>query len=61
MVSATELLRRLIELLSISFMRVKGKASTFKKFIERHMECYLELTRHSKPVNEAKKVRDFLA
>jgi hypothetical protein len=32
----------------------------FEKFIEKHMGCYLELSRHNEPVNEAKKVRDFL-
>jgi len=33
---------------------------TFEKFIERHMEGYLELARHNEPVLESKKVRDFL-
>jgi hypothetical protein len=36
------------------------KGFTFKKFIERHMECYLELERFNEPVLETKKVRDLL-
>jgi len=37
------------------------KGFNFEKFIQKHMECYLELTRHNEPVTETKKVRDFLA
>jgi hypothetical protein len=33
---------------------------TFEKFLERHMECYLELERFNEPVLETKKVRDLL-
>jgi hypothetical protein len=33
---------------------------TFEKFLERHMDCYLELERFSEPVLETKKVRDLL-
>ena len=36
------------------------KGFSFEKFIERHMDCYLELARHNEPVLESKKVRDFL-
>jgi hypothetical protein len=31
------------------------KGFNFEKFIERHMDCYLELARHNEPVLEAKK------
>ena len=37
------------------------KGFNFEKFIQKHMECYLELARHNEPVTETKKVRDFLA
>jgi hypothetical protein len=33
---------------------------TFEKFLERHMDCYLELERFNEPVLETKKVRDLL-
>jgi len=33
---------------------------TFEKFLERHMECYLELERFNEPVLETKKIRDLL-
>ena len=33
---------------------------TFEKFVEKHMDCYLELARFNEPVLETKKVRDFL-
>jgi hypothetical protein len=36
------------------------KGFTFEKFVERHMDCYLELARFNEPVLETKKVRDFL-
>jgi hypothetical protein len=36
------------------------KGFTFEKFVEKHNECYLELSRHNEPVYEEKKVRDFL-
>jgi hypothetical protein len=36
------------------------KGFTFEKFIERHMDCFLELARFDEPVLESKKVRDFL-
>ena len=42
------------------FYEGERKGFNFEKFIERHMECYLELARHNEPVNEQKKVRDFL-
>ena len=38
----------------------KRKGFTFEKFVEKHNECYLELSRHNEPVYEEKKVRDFL-
>jgi hypothetical protein len=37
------------------------KGFTFEKFVERHMDCYLELARFNEPVLETKKVRDFLS
>jgi hypothetical protein len=33
---------------------------TFEKFLERHLDCYLELERFNEPVLETKKVRDLL-
>ena len=36
------------------------KGFTFEKFVEKHNECYLELSRHNEPVYEEKKVREFL-
>ena len=36
------------------------KGFTFEKFVERHMECFLELARFDEPILESKKVRDFL-
>jgi hypothetical protein len=33
---------------------------TFEKFVERHMDCFLELARFNEPMLESKKVRDFL-
>jgi hypothetical protein len=36
------------------------KGFMFKKFIQHHMECYLELARFNKPVLENKKVHDLL-
>jgi hypothetical protein len=36
------------------------KGFSFEKFIECHMDCYLELARHNDPVLESKNVRDFL-
>jgi hypothetical protein len=36
------------------------KGFTFKKFVERHMECFLELTRFDELILESKKVWDFL-
>jgi hypothetical protein len=36
------------------------KGFTFERFIERHMDAYLELERFDEPVLESKKVRDFL-
>jgi hypothetical protein len=36
------------------------KDFNFEKFIEKQMECYLELARYNEPVNESKKVCDFL-
>jgi hypothetical protein len=37
------------------------KGFTFKKFVERHMDCYLELARFNEPILETKKVRDLLS
>jgi hypothetical protein len=37
------------------------KGFSFEKFLERHMECYLESARYNEPVLESKKVRDFLS
>jgi len=31
---------------------------TFEEFLERHMECYLELERFNEPVLETKKIRN---
>jgi len=36
------------------------KEFTFEKFIQRHMECYLELARFNEPILENKKVRHLL-
>jgi hypothetical protein len=36
------------------------KGFTFEKFVERHMECFLELARFDEPILELKKVHDFL-
>jgi hypothetical protein len=36
------------------------KGFTFEKFIEKHNECYLELSRHDELVYKEKKVRDLL-
>jgi hypothetical protein len=36
------------------------KGFTFERFVERHMDAYLELERFDEPVLESKKVRDFL-
>jgi hypothetical protein len=33
---------------------------TFEKFVEKHNEAFLELSRYGEPVLETKKVRDFL-
>ena len=38
----------------------KRKGFTFEKFIERHMECQLELEKFDEPILETKKVRDLL-
>jgi hypothetical protein len=43
------------------FYEGERRGFNFEKFIEKHMECYLELSRHNEPVNESKKVRDFLS
>jgi len=43
------------------FYKGERKSFNFEKFVERHMECYLELAQHEEPVNESKKVQDFLA
>jgi len=43
------------------FYEGERRGFNFEKFIEYHMECYLELARHNEPVNETKNVRDFLA
>lgn len=37
------------------------KGFNFEKFIEKHNEAFLELSRYGEPVLESKKVRDFLA
>ncbi len=37
------------------------KGFAFEKFVERHMDAYLELERFNEPVLETKKVRDFLS
>jgi hypothetical protein len=37
------------------------KGFTFEKFVERHMDAYLELERFNEPVLETKKVRGFLS
>jgi hypothetical protein len=37
------------------------KGFTFERFVERHMDAYLELERFNEPMLETKKVRDFLA
>jgi hypothetical protein len=39
----------------------KKKGFTFEKFIERHVECYLELSWFDDPVLETKKVCDLLS
>jgi hypothetical protein len=36
------------------------KGFTFEKFVEKHNECYLELSCHNEPLYKEKKVRDFL-
>ncbi len=36
------------------------KSFTFETFIEKHNQCFLELSRQNEPVHEDKKVRDFL-
>ena len=36
------------------------KGFTFEKFVQRHMESFLELARFNEPILETKKVRDFL-
>jgi hypothetical protein len=37
------------------------KGFTFEKFVEKHNEAFLELSRYGEPVLETKKVRDFLS
>ncbi len=37
------------------------KGFTFEKFVERHMDCYLELAQFDESVLETKKVRNFLS
>jgi hypothetical protein len=37
------------------------KGFTFEKFVEKHNEAFLELSRYGEPVLESKKVRDFLS
>ena len=36
------------------------KGFTFKTFVEKHNQCFLELACQNEPVHENKKVRDFL-
>jgi hypothetical protein len=43
------------------FYEGEWRGFNFETFLERHMECYLKLARHNEPVNDTKKVRDFLA
>ncbi len=47
--------------LELLFYEGERRGFNFEKFIEHHIECYLVLARHNEPVNETKKVRDFLA
>jgi hypothetical protein len=47
---------------ALEHIHYKGerKGFNFEKFVEKHNEAYLELSRYGEPVLETKKVRDFL-
>jgi hypothetical protein len=48
---------------SLEWIHYEGerKGFNFEKFIEKHNEAFLELSRYGEPVLETKKVRDFLS
>jgi hypothetical protein len=38
----------------------KGQGFTFKKIVEKHKECHIELSRFNEPILETKELHDFL-